>query len=63
MPDETKINNNALITLSWENLNVYTPDPNDGFFAKIGCCKPKGEQKHIIKNGWSYLIKNFMHLD
>ena len=40
------------IYLNWENINVYTPDPNKSCFSKVKCLDKKpNESKHIIKNG------------
>lgn len=51
---------NKLISLSWENINVYTPGSTGGIFGKLGCIKPV-ESKHIIKDGiLNYLKKTII---
>ena len=47
-------NKPKLITLSWENIDVFTPTSNDSitgkFFNKI-CFRKEVQPKNIIKNG------------
>ena len=41
--------NNKLVTLTWENINVYTPVQGNTLLAKIGLSKLT-EPKHIVKD-------------
>lgn len=41
--------NNKLVTLTWENINVYTPVQGNKLLAKIGISKLT-EPKHIVKD-------------
>jgi hypothetical protein len=41
--------NNKLVTLTWENINVYTPVQGNKLLAKIGLSKLT-EPKHIVKD-------------
>lgn len=60
------LDQNKLITLSWENMNIYTPSSKDGLVGKISFCKKEVPGKHIVKNGkikiykdgteWFYLL-------
>jgi hypothetical protein len=58
--------NKKLITLTWENVNVFTFDPNNQLFQKLKYCLKKKDDdlqsislnkpKHIIKDGFSILF-------
>nr|QUF59469.1 ATP-binding cassette transporter Abcg-like5 [Brachionus angularis] len=41
---------NTPITLSWENINVYTPSSKDSLFGKMLFCKKEIPGKQIVKD-------------
>ena len=49
-------NNNELITISWENIDVFTPSSHEGLNGmvkkKICFFKPEIPSKNIIKKGY-----------
>lgn len=50
---------NKPITLSWENINVHTPNFKDTIIGKLICCKKDVPGKQLINNGKFNSLKVF----